>query len=107
VAWLMPKYSKTPLSPRCFLEPISKSFEEDEEVGELHEAKEVLRIKLPADKNPTLPLYPGEEAFDQPAPGISPSRRPSCVARLRRLDRCGATISMPSLRNSSSSGSPS
>ena len=53
------------------LEPISKSFEEDDEAGELHEAKEVLRIKLPADKNAALPLNPGEEPFDQPAPGIS------------------------------------
>ena len=46
------------------LEPISKSFEEDDETGELHEAKEVLRIKLPADKNAALPLNPGEEPFD-------------------------------------------
>ena len=42
----------------AWLEPVSKSFEEDEEAGELHEAKEVLRIKLPADKNATLPLNP-------------------------------------------------
>ena len=54
------------------LEPISKSFEEDDEAGELYEAEEVLRIKLPADKNAALPLYPGEEPFDQPAPSISP-----------------------------------
>ena len=46
------------------LEPISKSSEEDREAGELHEAKEVLRIKLPADKNAALPLNPGEEPFD-------------------------------------------
>jgi hypothetical protein len=38
----------------------------------LRETKKVLRIELPADKNATLPLYPGEEAFDQPALGISP-----------------------------------
>src|SRR3974377_2612046 len=44
-----------------WLEPISKSFEEDDETGELHEAKEVLRIKLPADKNAALQLNPGEE----------------------------------------------
>ena len=56
---------------RC-IEPISKSFEEDDEASELHEAKEVLRIKLPADKDAALPLNPGEEPFDQPAPGISP-----------------------------------
>src|SRR3974377_771639 len=54
------------------LKPISKSFEEAREAGELHEAKEVLRIKLPADKNAALPLNPGEEPFDQPAPRISP-----------------------------------
>jgi hypothetical protein len=54
-----------------YLEPISKSLKEDDEAGELHEAKEVLRIKLPADKNAALPLNPGEEPFDQPAHGIS------------------------------------
>ena len=54
------------------LEPISKSFEEDDEAGELHEAKKILRIELPADKNAALPLNPGEEPFDQPAPSISP-----------------------------------
>jgi len=37
----------------------------------LHEAKEALRIKLPADKNAALRLNPGEEPFDQPASGIS------------------------------------
>ena len=57
---------------RKMLEPISKSFEEDDEASELHKAKEVLRMKLPADKDATLPLNPGEEPFDQPAPGISP-----------------------------------
>jgi hypothetical protein len=30
----------------------------------LHEAREVLRIKLPTDKNAALPLNPGEEPFD-------------------------------------------
>ena len=29
------------------------------------------RLKLPADKDAALPLDPGEEPFDQPAPGIS------------------------------------
>ena len=53
------------------LEPISKSLEEDDEASELHEAEEVLRIELPADKDAALPLNPGEEPFDQPAPGIS------------------------------------
>src|SRR5271166_2941812 len=63
--------SRRPYGCLC-LEPISKSFEEDDEASELHEAKEVLRIKLPADKDAALPLNPGEEPFDQPAPGISP-----------------------------------
>jgi hypothetical protein len=45
----------------------------------LDEPKEVLRIELPADKNATLPLDPGEEAFNQPAPGISP--KPASVLR--------------------------
>jgi hypothetical protein len=49
--------------------PFSKSSEEDEEARELDEPKEVLGIELPANKNATLPLYPGEEAFNQPAPG--------------------------------------
>ena len=38
----------------------------------MHEAKEILRIELPADKNAALPLNPGKEPFDQPASGISP-----------------------------------
>ena len=62
----------TLVAAREWLEPISKSFEEDDEASELHEAKEVLRIELPADKDAALLLNPGEEPFDQPAPGISP-----------------------------------
>ena len=53
------------------LEPISKSSEEDNEAGELDKAEEVLSIVLPADEDATLPLYPGEEALDQPAPHIA------------------------------------
>lgn len=60
------------MAPDRRIEPISKLFEEDDEAGELHEAKVGLRIKLLADKNAALPLNPGEEPFDQPAPGISP-----------------------------------
>ena len=72
------------------LEPISKSFEEDDEAGELHEAKEVLRIKLPADKDAALPLNPGEEPFDQPAPCVSPKSAsilrgaPAAIGSVRR-----------------------
>ena len=32
------------------------------------EAEEVVRVVFPADEDATLPLYPGEEALDQPAP---------------------------------------
>jgi hypothetical protein len=42
----------------------------------LHEAKEILRIKLPADKNAALPLNPGKEPFDQPAVLSENSIRP-------------------------------
>ncbi len=59
------------MRPGKELEPISKSSEEDYEAGELHEAKEVLWIKFPAHEKAALPLKPGEEPFDQPAPRIS------------------------------------
>ena len=48
------------------LEPISKSFEEDHEAGELDEAEEVLVVVLPADEDAALPLDPGEEALARP-----------------------------------------
>jgi hypothetical protein len=53
---------------RAALEPISKSPEQDNKAGELDETKKVLGMILPADEDATLPLYPGEEALDQPAP---------------------------------------
>ena len=53
------------------LEPISKSSEEDNEAGELYKAEEVLSVVLPADEDATLPLYPGEEALDEPAPHVT------------------------------------
>ena len=46
------------------LEPISESFEEDNEAGELDKAEEVRRMILPADENAALPLDPGKEALD-------------------------------------------
>ena len=52
-------------------EPISKSSEEDNEAGELYKAEEVLSVILPADEDATLPLYPGEEALDEPAPHVT------------------------------------
>jgi hypothetical protein len=51
---------------RFILEPISKSSEEDNEAGELDKTEEVLGVVLPADKDATLPLYPGEEPLDEP-----------------------------------------
>ena len=53
------------------LEPISKSFEEDHEAGELDEAEEVLAVVLPADEDAALPLDPGEEAFDEPTSHVT------------------------------------
>src|SRR5580704_4314282 len=53
------------------LEPISKSSEEDNEAGELNKAEEVLSVVLPPDEDATLPLYPGEEALDEPAPHVT------------------------------------
>jgi hypothetical protein len=57
-------------SAKVVLEPISKSSEEDNEAGELDKAEEVLSVALPAD-DATLPLYPGEEALDEPAPLVT------------------------------------
>ena len=54
-----------------WVEPISKSSEEDNEAGELDKAEEVLSVILPADEDATLPLYPGEEALDEPAPLVT------------------------------------
>ena len=58
-------------APGCYLEPISKSSEEDNEAGELDKAEEVLSVVLPADEDATLPLYPGEEALDEPASHVT------------------------------------
>jgi hypothetical protein len=57
--------------PHRLLEPISKSSEEDNEAGELYKAEEVLSVILPADEDATLPLYPSEEALDEPAPRVT------------------------------------
>ena len=56
---------------RRFLEPISKSSEEDNEAGELDKAEEVLGVVLPADEDAALPLNPGEEALDEPASHVA------------------------------------
>jgi len=59
-AWRLASFSRT---HRQRLEPISKSFEEDHEAGELDEAEEVLAVVLPADEDAALPLDPGEGAY--------------------------------------------
>ncbi len=56
---------------RNWLEPISKLPEEDNEASELDKAEEVLGVVLPPDENTALPLYPREEAFDEPAPHVT------------------------------------
>ncbi len=58
-------------SKRCCLEPISKSFEEDNEAGQLEKAEEILGVVLPANEDPALPLNPGEEALDEPASHVA------------------------------------
>jgi hypothetical protein len=87
------------------LEPISKSSEEENKAGELDESKEVLGVVFPADENAALPLDPRKEAFDEPAAHVAGYRLRSWVGGLLLVARCGAIISMPSRRNSSSSGS--
>ena len=52
-------------------EPISKSFEEDDEAGKLDKAEEIVGVVLPANEDPTLPLNPGEEALDEPASHVA------------------------------------
>jgi hypothetical protein len=59
------------LRSKIRLEPISKSPEEDNEAGELDEAEKVVGVVFPADEDATLPLYPSEEAFDQPTSHVT------------------------------------
>src|SRR5215510_10742197 len=56
---------------RVWLEPISKSSEEDNEAGELDESEEVLGVILPADEDAALPLDPRKEAFDEPTTHVA------------------------------------
>src|SRR5262249_6247568 len=55
---------------RC-LEPVSKSFEENNEAGKLDKAEEIAGVVLPANEDPALPLNPGEEALDEPASHVA------------------------------------
>ena len=88
-----------------FLEPISKSFEEDHEAGELDEAEEVLAVVLPADEDAALPLDPGEEAFDDPTPRVAAEPPPILSERFSCDGAVRGIISMPSRRSSWSSAS--
>src|SRR6266436_1067288 len=69
--------TQSPLNSRRFsslvslLEPISKSFEEDDEAGKLDKAEEIVGMVLPANEDPALPLNPGEEALDEPASHVA------------------------------------
>ena len=53
------------------LEPISKSFEENDEAGKLDKAEEIAGVVLPANEDPALPLNPGEETLDEPASHVA------------------------------------
>jgi hypothetical protein len=59
-----------------WLEPISKSSEEDNQARGLDEAEEILGVILPSDEDPTLPLNPCEETFDHLSPCVSPQPAP-------------------------------
>jgi len=54
---------------------------EDNEASELNEAKEVLWVVFPTDKDTSLPLDPSKEAFDKPASRVS--TEPTAVLRVR------------------------
>ena len=49
------------------LEPISKSFEEHRDAGELHKSEKIGRVVLPANEESAFPLEPGKEPFHEPA----------------------------------------
>src|SRR5262249_22405689 len=55
----------------ALLEPVSKSFEENNEAGKLDKAEEIVGVVLPANEDPALPLNPGEEALDEPASHVA------------------------------------
>src|SRR5262249_53040437 len=60
-----------PVRASPFLEPISKSPEEDNEASELYEAEEVLGVVFPTDEDAALPLNPSKEALHKPASHIA------------------------------------
>ena len=69
-----------------WLEPISKSPEEDNEASELDKSEEVLGVVFPADEDAALPLNPSEEAFDEPAPHVA------AEAAAKRVGGFGRTL---------------
>src|SRR5262249_20887367 len=54
-----------------WLEPISKSPEEDNEASELYEAEEVVGVVFPTDEDAALPLNPSKEALHEPTSHIA------------------------------------
>ena len=59
------------LGSLSYKEPVSKSFEENNEAGKLDKAEEIAGVVLPANRDPALPLNPGEEALDEPASHVA------------------------------------
>src|SRR5579872_2744891 len=69
------------------LEPISKLSEQDTEAGELNKAQKVLWVVFPANEETALPLYPCEEALDEPTSLVS-SQPPSILGLHRVIFPC-------------------
>src|SRR5215813_3204018 len=67
---------------RIYLEPISKSPEEDNEASELYEAEEVPGVVFPTDEDAALPLNPSKEALHEPASHIAAQPSPILRGRL-------------------------
>src|SRR5262249_44148832 len=65
-----------------WLEPISKSFEEDNEAGKLDKTEEVLGVVFPTDEDAALPLNPSKEALHEPASHIAAQPSPILRGRL-------------------------
>src|SRR5579864_2805990 len=57
---------------RWLLEAISKTVEQDAHASELQHADEVLDVPFPPDDQPPRVVQPGEKAFDDPPPLVSP-----------------------------------
>src|SRR5262249_54121406 len=64
-------FASPPAAIRDCVEPVSKSFDENNEAGKLDKAEEIVGVVLPANEDPALPLNPGEEALDEPASHVA------------------------------------